>query len=110
MGLVLLILITLLIVNIYIIVQTVTPASEGFKNQIFKPKNQPLFFPKHISTFPKNCQPHLGCTNKSKAIYPSNKIGFLNDGPIQQIKPCSKAWRDCHAYQNCVKGKCKANN
>jgi hypothetical protein len=101
MGIVLLILFTLLIANITIIV--ITNAQTVFSSESFRDHPQPLFFPKHTTLIPKECRPHTGCTwSQKRNIYPVNSHKL----PVDEIKNCSEAWKDCHLYQDCIEGQC----
>lgn len=95
-------------------------AAKGFAKDIKRPfvenfapvKNnqkisQPQVFKRQMLSVPGNCQPFMGCFYPS---YLSNPINLRTAGRDKSPKEnqiwCEKSWRDCNAYQDCVKGKC----
>jgi hypothetical protein len=69
--------------------------------------NQPQAFEEEYLSSP--CKPYVGC------LYPMpNPINIrtgLRNKEIRsgyEVRTCSKAWRDCPSFADCVDGKCKA--
>jgi hypothetical protein len=72
-------------------------------------ETQPLVYTKQKSTVPDACLPYLGCTWPSDSgnpvVYRGTQGYRLPAKGSNEIQ-CNNASRDCHAYQDCVEGKC----
>lgn len=87
----------------YLVGAKQNPAKEPLQ---LKTSSQPLAFEHQLLS--SGCLPHVGC------LYPmpnpiNIKTGRRDDEIPQgtEVRTCSKAWRDCPAFADCVDGECK---